>query len=513
MTRLAVSDRRVLGALTLVWLVAMLMMPVLAPAQGDNVLARSYELLPAAGPRVRSYTTLRYIVFFAGTLWSLIGFWLIVKLRLGRTVLDGVRRYRRLRTLSPAAVWCVVAILMAFWMLPVSAASLRIERGYGFSTMGNGLWLADRARDLALSLLWAPLLVPALWIVGRSPRWWWAWVSLVLVPVALFMVVIYPVAVDPVYNSYTPLAEGSLRSRLLALASKAGAGSPDVLVMDTSKRTRKLNAYVTGIGPTKRIVLWDNLLKSMDEDMVAAVTAHELGHYVLHHIWWGFALQTLGGALTLWLLSISLRGLVRLRGERLAIRGISDPAVIPLAALVLQVLLVAQTPAAAIVSRTMERQADAYGLRLNGDGDSMARALAAFGTRDYADPDPPRWIVYWCYTHPPLRERVVEALRHGRHTDPEGARVGSHRSTISNTPVSVDRRAARVNWMTGAASSGGAGFGAPSRIMRMNSASDPSPGSDGSMASGTRSVHHWARKFSTHKSRSAQWMFTCSRQA
>jgi len=472
-------------------------------AQTDDALRRSFDLLPPAGARAQSYIAIRYAAYFAGAAWMLAGLAWLALGRVGRRIAD--RCTGRLQPLAGGAVWVVVSALLAVWMLPVSVAGWRIEAAYGFSSTSASTWLGDRLRDWALTLAWAPAVPIALWVCRRSPRRWWIWLGAGLVPVAFLLVVVYPVVVDPAYNSFRPLEQGTLRTRLQALAAKAGAGDADILVADKSRRTRKLNAYVTGLGPTKRIVLWDNLLARMDERMIMATTAHELGHYVLGHIWWGFLLESAGGFVVLWAMAVLLTGLVRRCGPRLGVRGIADPAIVPLAVLVLELLLFAQTPAASAVSRLMERRADEYGLRLDGDGEAAARALAEFGRHDYSDPDPPAWIVWWCYTHPPLRERVVFALQRGVEPAADQSRTRTERRQAA------ERRAASVKRRTWRAPSGGAGLGASSRIMLTNSASGPSPGSDGSMGSGARSGHHIARKFWTQKSLPSQCMLMISR--
>jgi STE24 endopeptidase len=299
---------------------------------------------------------------------------------------------------------------MALWALPISVADAVVERSFGLSTVTSGTWIADRIRDGALDLVWAPVVAAALVVVRKSPRCWWLWVALGLGPLGAVLTALYPVAVDPLYNRFRPLAEPALRERVLRLAADAGIERPQLLVADSSTRTLKANAYVTGLGPTHRIVIWDTTLRRMANDQVVAIVAHEIGHYRLRHIWWGVALHAVGGIAVLGLAAWILPAVIERWGRSSGVRALYEPAAIPLAYVAFQVLLLAQTPAAAVVSRTMERQADAYGLRLCRNGIATARAFAAFSTLDLGDPDPPRALVAWAHTHPPLRERVARAL-------------------------------------------------------------------------------------------------------
>lgn len=383
---------------------------------GDPVslasLKRSFEVLPAASARIRTYSSLRTGLYWFATAWYLAGLALAVRTGIAERMLRRIPRLAGSQWWSAMVVWASLAIFMAVWRLPVALASTHVERVFGLSNIAPALWIGDRLRDLVLEVAWAPGVAVAWWLMRRSPRRWWLILALGLVPVGFLLTVVYPVFIDPLYNRFRPLEDGPLRTRILAMAERAGVRDPAVLVADHSKRTRKANAYVTGLGPTHRIVLWDTLLSRMPRDEVLAITAHELGHYRLGHIWMGLALYSAGGFLTLWALAYALGGADRDNGQPQPLGVLGDPRAIPLAFLALNLLLLAQTPLASAISRVMERQADAFGLALCGDGPATARSLASFSTDDLADPDPSRWLVAWGYTHPPLRERVARALAH-----------------------------------------------------------------------------------------------------
>ncbi len=368
--------------------------------------ARTYAVLPEASDRIRSYFTQRNLLYVGGTVWFLVGLYACIRFRLADRALRLSGVLVRHRFLAACVVWVALATFVALWTLPPAIISTAIERSFGLSTIGPGLWTADRLRDWALDLIWAPLIGGAWLLIHRSPERWWLWLGLGLVPVGIAMTLVVPVVVDPMYNAYAPLRNERLRSAIRTMATKAGLHDPVVLESVRSSRTTKANAYVTGIGPTHRVVIWDTTLRRLPDEQVAAIAAHELGHYRYHHIWWGLGLYTIGGFVVLKVLHSTMPRLVRVLGGA----GLDDPRSIPVAYLGLTIVLMIQTPAAAGISRVMERQADAYGLALCGDGDATARAFASFSKTDLAHPDPPRALVLWYYTHPPLRERVARAL-------------------------------------------------------------------------------------------------------
>ena len=318
----------------------------------------------------------------------------------------------RSRLARGAAVFAGVSALMLLWRIPVQLTSYLIERDYGFATLGPGLWAWDRALGYLIGLV----RIPAVWLgfllLERAPRRWWLILWAFSIPWTLVMTVLAPVAFDPAYNRFQALQNPRLEKRLLELAHQAGIPDAKVLVADYSKRTRKVNAYVTGIGPTARMVLWDTTLAAMSEDEIVAIMGHEIGHYVLSHVWWSFVGGVGASFVILWLLSRLYPWATGRFGRRAGIRSPHDLAALPLALLLVWLMIFLQTPLESAFSRYQERQADRYGLELTRMPEATARAFIAFVDRNYSDPDPPPFIVFWFYSHPPLRERVSAALRY-----------------------------------------------------------------------------------------------------
>jgi STE24 endopeptidase len=378
--------------------------------QASHIVRVPAPVLPPASPRIKAYNRTWYALYFVGTAWEMLGLGLLLRFRAGPALRDAVERRTRNRFLQAILFFAVFSLLLALWRLPLGYYAYVFERSYGFARQSFEVWLADLGRGYLIGLPSAIAVWLGYWLLRRSPRRWWLWLWAAAVPWLAAEAALWPVVVAPLYNEFVPMPDSPLRTRLLAQASAAGISGAEVYVVDISRRTTKLNAYVAGVGPTKRIVIWDTTLKALSEDEVAAIMGHEMGHYVLRHVWWNVVAGSGGAFVILWLLSLALPWSIRKWGEPLGIRAMDDLAGLPLVLLLLYVVLFLQTPAASALLRYQEHEADRFGLELTGLNDATARAFIAFVNRDYADPDPPPFIVFWFYTHPPLRERVEFAL-------------------------------------------------------------------------------------------------------
>lgn len=371
-------------------------------------------ILPPANSRIDAYNRTWYALYFVGAAWEVLGLGWMLRFRVGPRLRDAVERRTRNRFLQTVLFYAPYSLLLALWHLPLGYFGYTFDRSYGFARQSIELWLLDRGRAYLLGLPTAVAIWFGYWLVRTSPKRWWIWLWSWAVPWLAIQASLWPVVVAPMYNQFTPMEEGPLRTRLIDLAQRAGIGQAQVYVVDISRRTTKLNAYVAGLGPTTRIVLWDTTLKALSDDEVVAITGHEMGHYVLHHVWWSIVWSSVGAFVILWLLSRALPWSVRRWGERLGIRALDDLGGLPQVSLWLFIIVFLQTPIAGVISRGHEREADRYGLELTGLNDATARAFISFVNRDYADPDPPPFIVFWFYSHPPLRERVDFALSYHR---------------------------------------------------------------------------------------------------
>ena len=302
------------------------------------------------------------------------------------------------------AVSTAVRLPLSFWR------GYLHERRWGFSTQGLRGWLTDQAKGFALGLvLIEAAILGFLTLVHALPRWWPLATAAAAAALVLLLSFLGPVVFEPVFNKFEPLADEELARELRALAAEAGVPVRDVLVADASRRTKKVNAYVSGFGATRRVVLYDTLLEKSDSREIRLVVAHELGHRRLRHIVQGTALGMAGAALTVVVLWALLRRQDVL--DAIGATGPGDPRVVPFLMLVATALELVGLPLRTALSRRWERQADRFSLELTQDPEAFEKVHRELAEANLSDVDPPRALYLVLFTHPTPPERVEEARR------------------------------------------------------------------------------------------------------
>lgn len=299
--------------------------------------------------------------------------------------------------------------------LPFAAWRHAVTTRYGLATQGWGGWTVDLLKSYAVSAVIGGVALLGFYTVTRlAPRWWWAFGAVGAAGLVVLLSFVLPVLVEPIFNRFTPMEPGPLRTELMSLAERDGVPVRDVLVADASRRTRGVNAYVSGFGPTRRIVVYDTLLREAPPGEVAAVVAHELGHAKQQDVLAGTVIGALGAATVvtgLYLLGSST-GLLR----RAGVDSIAEPRAFPLLLAMVAVVALVSSPAQALISRRVEARADAHALALTDDPaafEAMQRRLSAV---NLADPDPPRWEYLYSASHPSTVERIAAARAYARAT-------------------------------------------------------------------------------------------------
>jgi STE24 endopeptidase len=289
----------------------------------------------------------------------------------------------------------------------------RLEERFGFNTTTQRLWWADRVKGVLLGVaLGYPLLALVLKLVEWTGPWWWLWAWGAVLGFQLLMVVLAPVLILPLFNKFTPLPEGSLRERLLKLAEQTRFRARSIQVMDGSKRSRHSNAFFTGFGGFRKIVLFDTLIQQLGESELAAVLAHEIGHFKKKHIPKMLAASAIGSLAGFYLVSL-LAGQDWFYGAFGFASGNIVPALL-LFGLLSGVVTFWFSPVAHWWSRRYEYQADAFAAGVMSEPDSLIGALRKLNEKNLSNLTPHPLYSGFYYSHPTLLERE-QALAHGGH--------------------------------------------------------------------------------------------------
>jgi Zn-dependent protease with chaperone function len=357
--------------------------------------------------RARRYHRPLYFVLLVDATLGLVALSLLAFTRVGSwlyAVVDEIPWWGR-ALLFPILVLGVLTVLrlpLSFWRGHVR------ERGWGFSTQTAGGWLLDRAKGFVVTAVLSALAVLAFVALARAVPG--AWPAAAAPGAALLVLALGfagPIVLEPLFNRFRPLGDAALAGEMRALAERAGVPVRDVLVADASRRTRRENAYVSGLGRTRRIVLFDNLLEASEPRQIRLVVAHELGHRRARHVERGTLLAMAGAAavvLVLWGL-LSWPALL----EAIGASGPGDPRVAPFLFLVVGVFELIGLPLGAALSRRWEREADRSSLELTRDPQAFESAHRRLARANLADLEPPRAFYALLFSHPTPPERIAAA--------------------------------------------------------------------------------------------------------
>jgi STE24 endopeptidase len=317
--------------------------------------------------------------------------------RMARRWLASVMLYAVLFTLTTA----LVSFPLAFYQGYVR------QHAYGLSNQSLEKWLTDWVLGVGLSaaglalVAWIPYL-----LLSRAPRRWWLYSGLATAPIASFILLISPVWIDPLFNDFGPMKDKALEQRILQLAARAGIPDSRVYEVAKSVDTKTVNAYVTGLGGTKRIVLWDTLLEKLSPDQIQFVMAHEMGHFVLRHVLTLILVATALATLSFWVIDRVGTWMVSRFASHFRFDRLSDPASLPLLFLLGTLVSLVTTPLLLALNRRQEHEADRFALELTRDNLAGAMAFVRLQQENLAIPRPGRLYMLWRGSHPSLGDRV-----------------------------------------------------------------------------------------------------------
>ena len=365
-------------------------------------------------PENRAYSGVRTVLAFVGPLYGLLVALIILFSGLGaamRAVAHNMGQRLYVRVLVFLVLYTLADFVLGFPLAWYQGYAL--EHQYGLSNQSFGAWLGDQGKSVIVGVVFFGL-VPILWLAYRAlqrwPRGWWLPVAIGTLPLIVAGTLIQPLVIDPLYNTFTPLRDQHLKTRILELAARADIPGRSVYEVDKSAQTNKYNAYVNGFGASQRIVLWDTTIRGMSEDEILFVVGHEMGHYKLGHIWKGIGLFSALSFLLFFLTARLTAWAVARFGPRWGFTELADVASMPLLSATLGLLSLAAQPAVNGFARGIEHEADVFAVEVTRDNDAGARAFLKLGSQNRSNPEPSAFVKVFQYTHPPLVERIRFAL-------------------------------------------------------------------------------------------------------
>ena len=370
------------------------------------------ELMPAsAKARSDAYFEGGYWLILWDFLYGAVICLLLLNFRWSAGMRDLAETMTRRRGLQTFLYW-VFYLLLTFVLgfpLAVYEGFIR-EWKYGLATQTFGGWMWDEVKGLGLSVLLGGIAVVLLfWVVRKLPRTWWIWGSVVSVVLMIFAIMIIPIFIVPTFNKVTRLDDPRVTKPILAMARANGIPAHDVWTMDASKQTTRMSANVSGFGQTMRITLNDNLLRRGSLEEIESVMGHEMGHYVLNHIYKDILFLSVVTVLAFAYLRWSLDWSLRRWGTKWGIRDVGDPAVLPLVVLLASIFFFVLTPIMNTHTRTEEAEADIFGINASRQPDGFAQAAIHLGEYRKMKPGPvEEWIFF---DHPSGYHRIHAAMQ------------------------------------------------------------------------------------------------------
>lgn len=390
-----------------------------APTPQENSTSSTPEAFrpsQALQDKAVSLARKEYPLYFIAVAWNFL--LLIALLRWGLIArLRDLAERASSRLLVQALVFIpALVLLLALLRFPVAIAYHWLAVHYGLSVQAWGSWLWDwtkgRALFVALAYVVGIILVG---VLRWKPRSWWFYLWSALAPLGIFLIFLAPWLLDPIFNTFEPLSktQPQLAASIATLSDRAGVPIPAerMFLMKASAKSNEVNAYVTGFGASKRVVVWDTTIQKMPADEVLFIAGHELGHYVLGHVWKGLLLFVVGLFFGCYLLQLLFGWILRRWGSAWDVRRRYDWVAVTALLLLFYAMDFLSEPLDNAISRAIEHQADVYALEITHGllphpKEVAARSFLRLGEIDLADPDPPAFITFWLYSHPPIADRV-----------------------------------------------------------------------------------------------------------
>ena len=384
----------------------------------------AYSLPPDKLAQAIALNKIRVWLNIGGSLWGLMVVWGVLAFGTAARLDEWTRETTKRRWLQGALFFAIVLAILAIANLPLDALGHAASLRYGISVQGWPGWMGDEGKGLGVSLLiGVPLAMLCNWIVRVSPRRYWLWLWILSMPLIVTAVFLAPMVLDPIFNTFEPLQKThpALVGQLEEVVARTGTAIPPdrMFLMKASAKTNGINAYVTGIGSSKRFVMWDTTTDRMPNDEIMFIFGHESGHYVLNHIPKMLA-ELIGGLFfAFWACAHLSEGMVRRFGQRWKVGSVASRTGFLTLFFAFSLAGLVATPVGNAVSRHYEHEADIYGQEaMHGlVPDPQKTAVSSFNHLGEAwldDPNPNAFVEFWSYSHPSVQERAEFA----EHYDP-----------------------------------------------------------------------------------------------
>ncbi len=383
-----------------------------------------YSLPPDKLAKAKTLNKIRLTLDIVGTFWGLAVLWWLLASRAASRLENWTQRKARRRWIQGLLFFAIFFIITDIAGLPLDIIGHTASRHFGISVQGWAGWFGDQGKALAITLVLATgILLFFNWLVRVSPRFYWVWIWAISLPLMVTMIFITPLVIDPIFNKFEPLTKNHapLVDKLEMVVARTGTNIPPqrMFLMKASEKSNGLNAYVTGIGSTKRFVMWDTVTDRVPDDEVLFVFGHESGHYVLNHIPKMLTVIAIVLFFVFWAGARFAEWLVRRFGERWQVDSVASRAGFLSLMFAFSVISFVLTPAGNTFSRHFEHQADVYGQEaVHGlVANPQKTAISGFnhlGEAWLEDPDPNPFVEFWMYNHPSVQTRAKFAA----HYDP-----------------------------------------------------------------------------------------------
>ncbi|WP_226529522.1 M48 family metallopeptidase [Metabacillus niabensis] len=365
----------------------------------------------------QEYSTIRNFLYFVTIPFEWFLLFMFMITGLSRKMQDWSSSSTNIFSIQSAIYFFWLSLFVSVISLPVNWIGFRISKMYHITTQSFSTWMKDQLIDFWVNYLLMTIIIIVLYsLIKRFEKRWWLYAWLLSIPFSMFLMFIQPVVIDPLYNDFYPLKDKVLEEKILDIAEKADIPAEHVYEVNMSEKTNALNAYVTGIGSNSRIVLWDTTLNRLNEDEILFIMAHEMGHYVMKHIYVGIAGYLLLSLAGLYIIHVLMRMIIARHGRMLKIRSMRELAAFPLFLLLLGTLTFASSPLSNAVARYQEKSADMYAIEMTDNHEAAISSFQELSRAGLSEVNPPALVKIFRYTHPTMLERILYLEEHGNRT-------------------------------------------------------------------------------------------------